>query len=107
MRVHPLSAKLSTSPHLTKPDLAKRMSCAVTLQNTCVETWLRKNCFHLLSWHKTVGGPMAAYNRLFEEQPGRRREEAGVTTPRVYSKPTIAFVKPTMMSLDTNVVNRC
>lgn len=60
-----------------------------------------KNCFHPLSAHKTVGvldgGAPAA---CLKSSPGGD-EEAGVTAPSPYSKPTIA-VKPTMMSLDTS-----
>lgn len=60
-----------------------------------------KNCFHPLSAHKTVGGlgsnvPAACLKSSLGDD-----EEAGVTSPSPYSKPTIA-VKPTMMSLDTN-----
>lgn len=60
-----------------------------------------KNCFHPLSAHKAVrsldgSAPVAC---LKSNVGGD--EEAGVTTPSPYSKPTIA-VKPTMMSLDTN-----
>ncbi|XP_037608882.1 inactive tyrosine-protein kinase PRAG1-like [Sebastes umbrosus] len=61
-----------------------------------------KNCFHPLSaHHKTVGGldgsvPAACLKSVLGSD-----EEAGVTAPSPYSKPTIA-VKPTMMSLDTN-----
>uniref|UniRef100_UPI0037E9665D inactive tyrosine-protein kinase PRAG1-like n=1 Tax=Semicossyphus pulcher TaxID=241346 RepID=UPI0037E9665D len=61
-----------------------------------------KNCFHPLSaHHKAVGGlggsvPVACLKGSLGGD-----EEAGVTAPSPYSKPTIA-VKPTMMSLDTN-----
>uniref|UniRef100_A0A3Q1FHI9 Inactive tyrosine-protein kinase PEAK1 n=1 Tax=Acanthochromis polyacanthus TaxID=80966 RepID=A0A3Q1FHI9_9TELE len=60
-----------------------------------------KNCFHPLSAHKTVGvlDGSAPPSCLKSSLGGD--EEAGVTSPSPYSKPTIA-VKPTMMSLDTN-----
>ncbi|KAM9735871.1 LOW QUALITY PROTEIN: inactive tyrosine-protein kinase PRAG1 [Menidia menidia] len=60
-----------------------------------------KNCFHPRSAHKAVGvvdGSKPA-SCLKGTQGGD--EEAGITSPSPYSKPTIA-VKPTMMSLDTN-----
>ncbi|GAA6235521.1 inactive tyrosine-protein kinase PRAG1 [Lates japonicus] len=60
-----------------------------------------KNCFHLLSAHKTVGGLDGSVPTACLKSSLGGDEEAGVTTPSVYSKPTIA-VKPTMMSLDTN-----
>lgn len=60
-----------------------------------------KNCFHPFSAHKTVGfrdgGAPAA---CLKSSPGGD-EEALLTAPSPYSKPTIA-VKPTMMSLDTS-----
>lgn len=56
-----------------------------------------KNCFHPLSAHKTVG--VLAGSACLKSSLGGD-EEAGVTAPSPYSKPTIA-VKPTMMSLDT------
>eukprot|EP00064_Thunnus_orientalis_P009620 superscaffoldBa00001232_g9645 len=61
-----------------------------------------KNCFHPISAHNTVGGldgsvPAAC----LKKSTLGGGEEAGVTSPSPYSKPTIA-VKPTMMSLDTN-----
>ncbi|XP_070706560.1 inactive tyrosine-protein kinase PRAG1-like [Pempheris klunzingeri] len=61
-----------------------------------------KNCFHPLSaHHKTIGvlGGSVPASCLKSSLGGD--EEAGVTAPSPYSKPTIA-VKPTMMSLDTN-----
>ncbi|XP_035463717.2 inactive tyrosine-protein kinase PRAG1 [Scophthalmus maximus] len=58
-----------------------------------------KNCFHPLSAHKTGLGGSVPGVCLKSSLGGD--EEAGVTTPSPYSKPTIA-VKPTMMSLDTN-----
>ncbi|XP_018518008.1 LOW QUALITY PROTEIN: inactive tyrosine-protein kinase PRAG1 [Lates calcarifer] len=60
-----------------------------------------KNCFHLLSAHKTVGGLDGSAPTACLKSSLGGDEEAGVTTPSPYSKPTIA-VKPTMMSLDTN-----
>ncbi|XP_040914683.1 inactive tyrosine-protein kinase PRAG1-like [Toxotes jaculatrix] len=60
-----------------------------------------KNCFHPLSAHKTVGGLDGSVPAACLKSSLGGDEEAGVTTPSPYSKPTIA-VKPTMMSLDTN-----
>lgn len=60
-----------------------------------------KNCFHPLSAHKTVGGLDGSLPAACLKSSLGGDEEAGVTTPSPYSKPTIA-VKPTMMSLDTN-----
>uniref|UniRef100_A0A3P9JB71 Inactive tyrosine-protein kinase PEAK1 n=1 Tax=Oryzias latipes TaxID=8090 RepID=A0A3P9JB71_ORYLA len=59
-----------------------------------------KNCFHPLSAHKTVGGPGGSTPASCLKGSLGGDEEAGVTTPSPYSKPTIA-VKPTMMSLDS------
>ncbi|XP_054612386.1 inactive tyrosine-protein kinase PRAG1-like [Dunckerocampus dactyliophorus] len=62
-----------------------------------------KNCFHQLSAHRhTVGGGLdgAASAACLKSSLGGD-EEAAVTAPSPYSKPTIA-VKPTMMSLDTS-----
>ncbi|XP_070845392.1 inactive tyrosine-protein kinase PRAG1-like [Chaetodon trifascialis] len=61
-----------------------------------------KNCFHPLSaHHKTVGSLGGSVpTACLKSSPGGD-EEAGVTSPSPYSKPTIA-VKPTMMSLDTS-----
>ncbi|KAM9306274.1 inactive tyrosine-protein kinase PRAG1 [Pholidichthys leucotaenia] len=60
-----------------------------------------KNCFHPRSAHKTAavlaGGVPPA--RVRSSLGGD--EEAGVTAPSPYSKPTIA-VKPTMMSINTS-----
>uniref|UniRef100_A0A1A8JAB1 Inactive tyrosine-protein kinase PEAK1 n=1 Tax=Nothobranchius kuhntae TaxID=321403 RepID=A0A1A8JAB1_NOTKU len=60
-----------------------------------------KNCFHPLSAHKKVsildeGVPAACLRSSLGGD-----EEAGLTAPSPYSKPTIA-VKPTMMSLDSS-----
>lgn len=60
-----------------------------------------KNCFHPLSAHKTVGGLDGSVPAACVKNTLGGGEEAGVTAPSPYSKPTIA-VKPTMMSLDTN-----
>lgn len=62
-----------------------------------------KNCFHLLSAHKTAGGLDGIAPAACLKSSIGGDEEAGVTapSPSPYSKPTIA-VKPTMMSLDTN-----
>ncbi|XP_044030937.1 inactive tyrosine-protein kinase PRAG1 [Siniperca chuatsi] len=60
-----------------------------------------KNCFHPLSAHKTVGGLGGSVPAACLKSSLGGDEEAGVTVPSPYSKPTIA-VKPTMMSLDTN-----
>ncbi|KAM9841378.1 inactive tyrosine-protein kinase PRAG1 [Aulostomus maculatus] len=60
-----------------------------------------KNCFHLLSAHKTVGSLDGSVPAACLKSSLGGDEEAGVTSPSPYSKPTIA-VKPTMMSLDTN-----
>ncbi|XP_029372270.1 inactive tyrosine-protein kinase PRAG1 [Echeneis naucrates] len=59
-----------------------------------------KNCFHPLSAHKTVGGVDGCVPSACLKTSLGGDEEAGVTAPPSYSKPTIA-VKPTMMSLDT------
>ncbi|XP_029940428.1 inactive tyrosine-protein kinase PRAG1 [Salarias fasciatus] len=58
-----------------------------------------KNCFHPLSAHKTLSDGSAPAACLKGSLGGD--EEAGVTAPSLYSKPTIA-VKPTMISVDTN-----
>uniref|UniRef100_A0A3Q3VIC7 Protein kinase domain-containing protein n=1 Tax=Mola mola TaxID=94237 RepID=A0A3Q3VIC7_MOLML len=61
-----------------------------------------KNCFHPLSaHHKTVGGPGGSVPAVCLKSSLGGDEEAGVTAPSPYSKPTIA-VRPTMMSLDNN-----
>lgn len=61
-----------------------------------------KNCFHPLSAHKTDGSlDGSAPAACLKKSSLGGGEEAGVTSPSPYSKPTIA-VKPTMMSLDTN-----
>ncbi|XP_035523788.1 inactive tyrosine-protein kinase PRAG1 [Morone saxatilis] len=61
-----------------------------------------KNCFHPLSaHHKTVGGLGGSAPAACLKSSLGGDEEAEVTAPSPYSKPTIA-VKPTMMSLDTN-----
>lgn len=61
-----------------------------------------KNCFHPLSaHHKTVGGLGGSVPATCLKSSLGGDEEAGVTAPSPYSKPTIA-VKPTMMSLDNN-----
>ncbi|KAF3701969.1 Tyrosine-protein kinase PRAG1 [Channa argus] len=60
-----------------------------------------KNCFNPLSAHKTVGGLDGSAPATCYKSSLGGEEEAGVTSPSPYSKPTIA-VKPTMMSLDTN-----
>ncbi|XP_034752173.1 inactive tyrosine-protein kinase PRAG1-like [Etheostoma cragini] len=60
-----------------------------------------KNCFHPLSaHHKTVSGLDGVQAACLKSILGGD-EEAIVTAPSPYSKPTIA-VRPTMMSLDTN-----
>lgn len=61
-----------------------------------------KNCFHPFSaHHKTVGGLGGSVPTANLKCGLGGDEEAGVTAPSPYSKPTIA-VKPTMMSLDNN-----
>ncbi|XP_047426038.1 inactive tyrosine-protein kinase PRAG1 [Mugil cephalus] len=60
-----------------------------------------KNCFHPLSAHKTVGVFDGSVPASCLKSCLGGDEDAGVTSPSPYSKPTIA-VKPTMMSLDTN-----
>nr|XP_043868250.1 inactive tyrosine-protein kinase PRAG1-like [Solea senegalensis] len=60
-----------------------------------------KNCFHPLSAHKTGSGLGGSVPVACLKSNTGGDEDAGVTTPSPYSKPTIA-VKPTMMSLDTN-----
>ncbi|KAK2819238.1 hypothetical protein Q5P01_024799 [Channa striata] len=60
-----------------------------------------KNCFNPLSAHKTVSGLDGSAPSTCLKSSLGGDEEAGVTSPSPYSKPTIA-VKPTMMSLDTN-----
>ncbi|XP_076020082.1 inactive tyrosine-protein kinase PRAG1 [Genypterus blacodes] len=60
-----------------------------------------KNCFHPLSAHKSGGGGGGTLPAVCLKTSSAGDEEAGVTVPLSYSKPTIA-VKPTMMSLDTN-----
>ncbi|XP_060917940.1 inactive tyrosine-protein kinase PRAG1-like isoform X1 [Labrus mixtus] len=61
-----------------------------------------KNCFHPLSaHHKAVGSLGGSVPAACLKSSLGGDEEAGVTAPSPYSKPTIA-VKPTMMSLDTN-----
>uniref|UniRef100_A0A3P8TEK8 Inactive tyrosine-protein kinase PEAK1 n=1 Tax=Amphiprion percula TaxID=161767 RepID=A0A3P8TEK8_AMPPE len=60
-----------------------------------------KNCFHPFSAHKTVGVLDGSAPPACLKSSLGGDEEAGVTSPSPYSKPTIA-VKPTMMSLDTN-----
>ncbi|XP_042365052.1 inactive tyrosine-protein kinase PRAG1 [Plectropomus leopardus] len=61
-----------------------------------------KNCFHPFSAHpKAVSGlEVNVPATCLKSIPGGD-EDAGVTSPSPYSKPTIA-VKPTMMSLDTS-----
>ncbi|XP_029024559.1 inactive tyrosine-protein kinase PRAG1 [Betta splendens] len=58
-----------------------------------------KNCFNPLSAHKAAGCLDGGAPACVRGGPGGD-EEAEVTAPSPYSKPTIA-VKPTMMSLDT------
>ncbi|XP_023141233.1 inactive tyrosine-protein kinase PRAG1 isoform X1 [Amphiprion ocellaris] len=60
-----------------------------------------KNCFHPFSAHKTVGVLDGSAPPACLKSSLGGDEEAGVTSPSPYSKPTIA-VKPTMMSFDTN-----
>ncbi|XP_068190527.1 inactive tyrosine-protein kinase PRAG1-like [Antennarius striatus] len=61
-----------------------------------------KNCFHPLSAHRrTVGSAGGSEPTACSKSGPGGDEEAGLTAPLPYSKPTIA-VKPTMMSLDTN-----
>ncbi|XP_069027274.1 inactive tyrosine-protein kinase PRAG1-like isoform X1 [Embiotoca jacksoni] len=60
-----------------------------------------KNCFHPFSAHKTFGVLDGGAPAVCLKSSLGGDEEAGVTAPSPYSKPTIA-VKPTMMSLDTN-----
>lgn len=58
-----------------------------------------KNCFHPLSAHrKTAGGLGGSPPTTCSKSSQRGNEEAGLTSPSPYTKPTIA-VKPTMMSL--------
>ncbi|XP_053710100.1 inactive tyrosine-protein kinase PRAG1 [Synchiropus splendidus] len=59
-----------------------------------------KNCFHQLSAHKTNSHGSSLPATCPKSGGGGGDEDAGVTSPSPYSKPTIA-VKPTMMSLDT------
>ncbi|XP_041826529.1 inactive tyrosine-protein kinase PRAG1-like isoform X2 [Melanotaenia boesemani] len=60
-----------------------------------------KNCFHPLSAHKTTGILDGSLPAPCLKSSLGGDEEAGVTAPSPYSKPTIA-VKPTMMSFDTS-----
>ncbi|KAF7661503.1 hypothetical protein LDENG_00260490 [Lucifuga dentata] len=60
-----------------------------------------KNCFHPLSAHKSSSGLDGSLPAICLKTSSGGDEEAGITVPSSYSKPTIA-VKPTMMSLDTN-----
>ncbi|KAM6975422.1 inactive tyrosine-protein kinase PRAG1 [Tautogolabrus adspersus] len=61
-----------------------------------------KNCFHPLSAHrKAVGSLGGSVPAACLKSSLGGDEEAGVTAPSPYSKPTIA-VRPTMMSFDTN-----
>ncbi|XP_049909030.1 inactive tyrosine-protein kinase PRAG1-like [Epinephelus moara] len=61
-----------------------------------------KNCFHPFSaHHKTVGGLGGSVPATCLKSTPGGDEEAGVTSPSPYSKPTIA-VKPTVMNIDTN-----
>ncbi|KAL7376493.1 hypothetical protein ABVT39_009090 [Epinephelus coioides] len=61
-----------------------------------------KNCFHPFSaHHKTVGGLGGSVPAACLKSTPGGDEEAGVTSPSPYSKPTIA-VKPTVMNIDTN-----
>lgn len=58
-----------------------------------------KNCFHPLSAHrKTAGGLGGSPPTTCSKSSQGGNEEAGLTSPSPYTKPTIA-VKPTMMSL--------
>lgn len=58
-----------------------------------------KNCFHPLSAHrKTAGGLGGGAPTPCSRGSQGGDEDAGLTSPSPYSKPTIA-VKPTMMSL--------
>lgn len=59
-----------------------------------------KNCFHPLSAHrKTAGGLGGSPPPTCSKGSQGGDEDAGLTSPLPYTKPTIA-VKPTMMSLD-------
>lgn len=59
-----------------------------------------KNCFHPLSAHrKTAGGLGASAPTTCSKGNQGGDEDAGLTSPSPYTKPTIA-VKPTVMSLD-------
>uniref|UniRef100_UPI003AABAE66 inactive tyrosine-protein kinase PRAG1-like n=1 Tax=Centroberyx gerrardi TaxID=166262 RepID=UPI003AABAE66 len=61
-----------------------------------------KNCFHPLSAHRSIGGSLdGGLPAVCLRASLGGDEEAGVTVPSPYSKPTIA-VKPTMMNPDTN-----
>lgn len=61
-----------------------------------------KNCFHPLSAHrKTAGGLGGSAPTPCSKGSQGGDEEAGLTSPSPYTKPTIA-VKPTMMSLDND-----
>lgn len=61
-----------------------------------------KNCFHPLSAHrKTAGGLGGSAPAACSKSSQGGDEEAGLTSPSPYTKPTIA-VKPTMMSLDND-----
>lgn len=61
-----------------------------------------KNCFHPLSAHrKTAGGLGGSTPTTCSKGSQGGDEEAGLTSPSPYTKPTIA-VKPTMMSLDND-----
>lgn len=61
-----------------------------------------KNCFHPLSAHrKTAGGFGGSAPTTCSKGSQGGDEEAGLTSPSPYTKPTIA-VKPTMMSLDND-----
>lgn len=61
-----------------------------------------KNCFHPLSAHrKTAGGLGSSAPTTCSKSSQGGVEEAGLTSPLPYTKPTIA-VKPTMMSLDND-----
>lgn len=59
-----------------------------------------KNCFHPLSAHrKSAGGLGGSAPTACSKGNHGGDEDAGLTSPSPYTKPTIA-VKPTMMSLD-------
>lgn len=61
-----------------------------------------KNCFHPLSAHrKTAGGLGGSAPTTCSKGTQGGDEEAGLTSPLPYTKPTIA-VKPTVMSLDND-----